>query len=188
VSLNHSSLKITTRGVLIVINGYTDFSLESPACHPGVIFYSARFKFDRDVSELFPYINAVCQDAAYFDKPHYIKFSLDGHGCALYPEEIIVGAFENREQALQFFERLKGFMNDLFSKQDRIEPDHTKYRPIPVFSVFKLLPGTNCRQCGFQTCMAFAAALSKKEADLDQCPDLTSSENENRQKLQALGL
>ena len=68
-----------------MIDRYTDFSLESPACHPGVVFYSACFTFDRDVSELFPYINAACDDAAYFDKPHYIKFTLEGHRCALYP-------------------------------------------------------------------------------------------------------
>lgn len=171
-----------------MINSYTNFSLESPACHPGVIFYSAHFKFDRDVSELFPYINAVCENAAYFEKPHYIKFTLDGYGCALYPEEIAIGAFENRLQALDFFERLKDFLNDIYSKKDSIEPDHTKYKPIPVFSIFKLLPGTNCRECGFPTCMAFAAALTKKETDLDQCPDLNLAENENKEKLQSLGL
>lgn len=171
-----------------MIDRYTDFSLESPACHPGVIFYSAHFKFDRDVSELFPYINAVCDDAAYFEKPLFIKFTLDGHGCALYPEEIAVGGFENRDQALKFFERLKDFMNDLSSRKDTIQPDHTRYKPIPVFSVFRLLPGTNCRECGYQTCMAFAAALTKKECGFDKCPGLKPEGNENREKLKAMGL
>jgi hypothetical protein len=35
--------------------------------------------------------------------------------------------------------------------------------------------------------MAFAAALSKKEIDLDQCPDL-NAENKNREKLQSMDL
>ncbi|MDD5618360.1 MAG: acetyl-CoA decarbonylase/synthase complex subunit gamma [Candidatus Omnitrophica bacterium] len=36
--------------------------------------------------------------------------------------------------------------------------------------IYKLLPKTNCRQCGFSTCLAFAMALAKKQISLDKCP------------------
>jgi len=39
--------------------------------------------------------------------------------------------------------------------------------------IYKLLPKTNCRKCGFPTCLAFAMQLAKKAVSLDQCPFLT---------------
>jgi acetyl-CoA decarbonylase/synthase complex subunit gamma len=39
--------------------------------------------------------------------------------------------------------------------------------------IYKLLPKTNCRECGFPTCLAFAMALAKKTVGLDKCPHLT---------------
>ncbi|MBM3246153.1 MAG: acetyl-CoA decarbonylase/synthase complex subunit gamma [Candidatus Omnitrophica bacterium] len=39
--------------------------------------------------------------------------------------------------------------------------------------IYKLLPKTNCRECGFVTCLAFAMALAKKSISIDKCPYLT---------------
>jgi acetyl-CoA decarbonylase/synthase complex subunit gamma len=36
--------------------------------------------------------------------------------------------------------------------------------------IFKLLAKTNCKECGFPTCMAFAMQLAAGKAELDQCP------------------
>jgi len=39
--------------------------------------------------------------------------------------------------------------------------------------IYKLLPKTNCKKCGFPTCLAFAMALAQKKTSLDKCPDVT---------------
>jgi acetyl-CoA decarbonylase/synthase complex subunit gamma len=36
--------------------------------------------------------------------------------------------------------------------------------------IFKMLPKTNCKECGFPTCLAFAMALATGKAELDACP------------------
>jgi acetyl-CoA decarbonylase/synthase complex subunit gamma len=36
--------------------------------------------------------------------------------------------------------------------------------------IYKLLPQTNCKECGFPTCLAFAMKLAQKGAELDKCP------------------
>jgi acetyl-CoA decarbonylase/synthase, CODH/ACS complex subunit gamma len=36
--------------------------------------------------------------------------------------------------------------------------------------IFKLLPKTNCKECGVPTCLAFAMNLASGKAELDQCP------------------
>src|SRR5665647_2961870 len=39
--------------------------------------------------------------------------------------------------------------------------------------IYKLLPKTNCKECGFPTCLAFAMKLSQKGTDLDKCPSVS---------------
>jgi len=36
--------------------------------------------------------------------------------------------------------------------------------------IYKLLPQTNCKECGYPTCLAFAMKLAAKQAELDLCP------------------
>jgi acetyl-CoA decarbonylase/synthase complex subunit gamma len=37
-------------------------------------------------------------------------------------------------------------------------------------AIYKLLPKTNCKECGFPTCLAFAMKLAQKGTELDKCP------------------
>ncbi|MEW6100852.1 MAG: acetyl-CoA decarbonylase/synthase complex subunit gamma [Candidatus Omnitrophota bacterium] len=39
--------------------------------------------------------------------------------------------------------------------------------------IYKLLPKTNCKECGFATCLAFAMQLAKKAVSIDKCPYLS---------------
>jgi acetyl-CoA decarbonylase/synthase, CODH/ACS complex subunit gamma len=36
--------------------------------------------------------------------------------------------------------------------------------------IFKMLPKTNCKECGYPTCLAFAMALASGKAELEACP------------------
>jgi len=44
--------------------------------------------------------------------------------------------------------------------------------------IYKLLPKTNCRECGFATCLAFAMQLAKKTVALEKCPHITENAKE----------
>ncbi len=48
--------------------------------------------------------------------------------------------------------------------------------------VYKLLPQTNCKECGFPTCLAFAMKLAAKQAELAACPYVSA---ESKQQLEA---
>jgi acetyl-CoA decarbonylase/synthase, CODH/ACS complex subunit gamma len=43
--------------------------------------------------------------------------------------------------------------------------------PLTGLQIFKLLPNTNCRKCGYPTCLAFAMKLAAGRESLDKCPD-----------------
>ena len=158
----------------MLIQGYSEFTLDTPdpIIRLGGSIWNAHFKLDTNVSELFPYINATVKGATYYEKPHYIAFPLGDFHCSLYGDKVAAGAFEDRNQALEFISHLIDFLNDIFSRKDSLRPDHKKYKHQSVLEIFKLLPRTNCQECGFATCMAFAAALSRREVVPERCPTL----------------
>jgi acetyl-CoA decarbonylase/synthase complex subunit gamma len=43
--------------------------------------------------------------------------------------------------------------------------------------IFKLLPGTNCRDCGYPTCLAFAMKLAAGKESLEKCPHASEEAN-----------
>jgi len=44
--------------------------------------------------------------------------------------------------------------------------------------IYKLLPKTNCGECGVPTCLAFAMKLAQKQTSLDKCPHVTDQAKE----------
>ncbi len=39
--------------------------------------------------------------------------------------------------------------------------------------IYKQLPKTNCKDCGFPTCLAFAMKMAAGQVSLDKCPHVT---------------
>ncbi len=39
--------------------------------------------------------------------------------------------------------------------------------------IFKLLPKTNCKKCGHPTCLAYAMKLAQRQANIEDCPDMS---------------
>jgi len=46
-------------------------------------------------------------------------------------------------------------------------------------AIYKLLPKTNCKECGFPTCLAFAMKLAAKQAELAACPYVSDEARES---------
>lgn len=55
-------------------------------------------------------------------------------------------------------------------------------KELSPIDVYKLLPKTNCKECGVENCMAFATKIVNREVTLDQCKPLLKKENENAYK------
>ena len=41
--------------------------------------------------------------------------------------------------------------------------------------IYKHLPKTNCKDCGFPTCLAFAMKMAAKQVPLEKCPHVTAA-------------
>lgn len=157
----------------MLINGYQNFTtskvgvrsyLWSGAC------LGARVELENDISRLFPFINTVVKDAKYYDAPERVQFVWQDIHCTLYPTEIITASFSNEGEARTYLNRLVDYLNDLDGQRDRIVPNHKKLKSISAVDLYRLLPQTNCGECGFSTCLAFAASLSKGLTQASLCP------------------
>ncbi len=132
----------------------------------------AMFQFEDDISFLFPYINAVAQKAELYDTPALIRFVYKDVYCVVYPERCIASPFSDREEAKKFRESLVEYLNGILQKKDEIIPKFKVFKKIAVTDILRLLPKTNCKKCGFQSCVAFAAMLSKQQVQPAACPHI----------------
>jgi acetyl-CoA decarbonylase/synthase complex subunit gamma len=51
-------------------------------------------------------------------------------------------------------------------------------RELSPIDVYKLLPKTNCKECGVENCMAFATKIVNREININDCKPLLKKENE----------
>ncbi|MGC8977176.1 MAG: acetyl-CoA decarbonylase/synthase complex subunit gamma [Candidatus Ratteibacteria bacterium] len=51
--------------------------------------------------------------------------------------------------------------------------------------IFKFLPKTNCKECGFPTCLAFAMQIAIGKAELSKCPYITEEAKKQLQEVSA---
>jgi ArsR family metal-binding transcriptional regulator len=163
----------------------TDYEIRlfEPGCAPGSARYGVLIDVPNDISPVFPYLNAILDNVSYDPENRILIWRERRQAYALRPNEIRVAPgeepFDARLLASEIIERI----NRVWQERHNITPRFTDRRPTAVIDIYKLLPKTNCRQCGYATCLAFAAALRSGEACLEQCPPLLA---EQKEKLLAL--
>ncbi|MFH1122443.1 MAG: (Fe-S)-binding protein [Pseudomonadota bacterium] len=78
-------------------------------------------------------------------------------------------------------EWLKREINEAWEKRNEIEPRYEGAPKPKVLEILKLLPKTNCRECGEPTCMVLAAKIVEGAKGPENCTPL---KEEKRMKLQ----
>jgi ArsR family metal-binding transcriptional regulator len=164
-----------------------EIQLVEPACSPGAGRWGALANIASDISPAFPYLNAVLPDARYDHQNHVLIFKEPGQQYALRPQEIRIARVENLAHAQRVVSDIVDRINAVWQKRNTITPSYAERKLASLLDIYKLLPGTNCKQCNYLTCMAYAAALRKGSARLEQCVPLSQPEHAaNRKKIQDL--
>ena len=58
------------------------------------------------------------------------------------------------------------------SKKDKIEPSYQGMPRPSIIEILKLLPKTNCKECGAPTCLVFATQVADGAKGATNCPIL----------------
>ena len=150
------------------------FETMMPECNTFAETINAIATLSEDIGEALPYLASVIKQCSYDDNSKILTFKLEGKGIAMYPRKITVTRLTDREEAAQVLDKLKDFINRTYDNKHNIEPCYKKGIELKYLDVFKLLPGTNCKECGQPTCLAFAARLVQQETSIMRCLPLFS--------------
>ena len=161
-----------------------DVEVFTPPCDPGAERYAAKARLTADISEVLPYLNATLRGALYLPEAKALTWKKGGHNIAFHDYEIATSNVEDRDGAEKELRGLIDLVNRTWERRAEITPDHTtRQRPTPM-AIYKLLPNTNCKQCGESTCYSFALKLAVSQKKLADCPPLF--ESQYAEKLAAL--
>ena len=138
----------------------------------------AVLQLDCDISSLFPYLNAVAADPELHRLPPSLRFSFSKCAWVLYPDHCVFPPVDDRQDAWEISLELLEFFNQTQGDKGSIPPNPKCFSPIPVPKILRLLPLTNCGECGFPTCLAFAANLGKDRIFPGDCPHMKQPDRE----------
>jgi ArsR family metal-binding transcriptional regulator len=159
-----------------------DYDLEvfTPPCDPGAERFAAMARLMTDISPALPYLNATLRGAMYNRAANALTWKKGGHNLAFHAYEIATSNVEDRDAAIKEIEGLIEQVNRTWERRSEIAPDYELHqRPTPM-AIFKLLPGTNCRECSQPTCWSFALKLTAGQVRPADCLPLRAAELSGR--------
>lgn len=149
--------------------------LVSPDCIPGAGWYRVSIKLHDTITEALPYLNAELQHPTdYRHKDGILLWKYKDKTYAFRPDEIAIAPVFDNEEARELTDDIIKTVNNIWKRRGEITPRFEGKGPLPqVLDIYKLLPRSNCKKCGFLTCMAFAAELRADFMKLSLCPFLS---------------
>jgi ArsR family metal-binding transcriptional regulator len=122
-----------------------------------------------NLAPVLPYLNAEMPEATYNPKGETLTFMDRYRLVTLYPHRIVVAKADEIVDGWRTLEQIRRRANETWARRAAITPCHQMREKPPALEVFKRLPGTNCRACGQQTCLAFAIMVHEGEVPPTKC-------------------
>ncbi len=130
-----------------------------------------------DLSEVFPYMNAVMREASFNKNGPTLTF-MDGYRMvSVYPRRIAVAKADEIVDAWRTLEAVRRRANEVWQRRGEIEPSYEIREKPPALEIYKRLPRTNCKTCGEQTCLAFAIRVYMGELPVGRCKPVFAGES-----------
>ena len=126
-----------------------------------------------DVSVVLPYLNTVLGGFVYTVDPPSLMVKNYGKLITIHARKIAVNALHDAEEAEKIVAWLQREINETWERRGEIEPSTRSAEQPVLLEVLKLLPKTNCRECGQPTCMVFASRVIEGSMDQEGCPPLS---------------
>ena len=145
-------------------------------CNPSFESLHCIARLNDDVSQALPYLNAVLGGFTFSKEPPSVTFKIHGKLITVHGDRIAVNALKDEEEADKILEWLKREINEAWENRDSIEPSVENAPRPKLIEILRLLPGTNCRECGRPTCMVFAVHAADGIKGADDCPPLGHGE------------
>ena len=151
-------------------------------CRPSAMTVQCYAHLDQDISEALPYLNAVLGGFEYTREPPSVSFKAHGKLITVSGRKIAVNALKDESEARKLVGWIQREINAAWANRSTIEPRFEGMPKVQVIEILKLLPMTNCKECGASTCMVFATQVAEGAKTADDCPPM---EEEKKKRLNA---
>jgi ArsR family metal-binding transcriptional regulator len=126
-------------------------------------------KPSRSLDAVLPYLAALPGVIAYNPQAYTLTFRRQPGFLTLYSDRVYITQVNNVDEGLGLLSALTDAINATWEgRADLVAMITTRRAPRPL-DIWTLLPQTNCKQCGEQTCMAFACNLLLNKRELAEC-------------------
>jgi len=139
---------------------------------PGVMSVQCFAHLDQDVSQALPYLNASLGGFEYIMEAPSVTFRAQGKLITVHAEKIAINALKDEEEARKIVDWMIREINEAWENHDSIEPSYDGTPKPNIMDILRLLPKTNCRKCGYATCMVFATLVAQGAKELADCPQI----------------
>lgn len=119
--------------------------------------------------EVIPYLATLPGIIAFNPKACALTFRRPRGFMTLTPDKITITQVDNADEGLQLFSALKEAINATWEHRAELKPVESIQTAPRLLDIWKMLPCTNCGDCGESTCMAFAANLLLGKRQPDEC-------------------
>ena len=127
-----------------------------------------------EIYEAFPYLNATMKECIYNHPAFTLTFKEGEKMITLHAHHVTLAKIDDEKEAEEILKRIQDLINETYENREKIEPDYSLKQELKASDIDKLLPGTNCKECGQVNCFAFAFKLVRKETEIKQCSPLFS--------------
>lgn len=131
-------------------------------------------KPDHTLEEVLPYLATLPGVIAFNPDQCTLTFRRQPGFLTVQRDQVYITQVKDVQEGLELLAALTESINAVWEhRQELVAVTTAKRTPRPL-DVWSLLPQTNCRKCGEQTCMAFAVGLLQQARMLNECPVLAS--------------
>ncbi|MBS7621251.1 hypothetical protein KEJ32_03975 [Candidatus Bathyarchaeota archaeon] len=144
-----------------------------------------RIKFlaqaDKLLEDALPILYLAIPNAKYSEKLGALSYMYQQHLITIFANgRISMTYVKDRNEASQLIEEVRRLINRAFiylKTHGKPSPEMIQAKKeLTLLKIYELLPKTNCKLCGEQSCFAFSAKLLNGEKTLQDCPPLESKE------------
>jgi ArsR family metal-binding transcriptional regulator len=158
----------------MLLTGYKK-EIFKPECNPNFESLHCFAHLENDISDVIPYLNTVLGGTAYQKNPPSVMLQVNGRLIAVHSRKIAINALRDEAEADKILKWLAREINETWEKRHEIEPAESVAEKPKLIEVLKLLPKTNCHECGQPTCMVFSSLVVQGVKGSDDCPQLEAS-------------
>jgi len=123
----------------------------------------------KDIGAVFPYLSTAMPNCSYSPHSSIVTFMEAYRMISLYSWRLTIAKADDLVDAWRTLERIRRLVNDTWARRASIVPSYELRKKPPALEIFKRLPGTNCRQCGEPSCLAFAVRVWNGEVRPSLC-------------------